>query len=52
MRLLSDPAMPLSLVAGRLGYAEQASFTRAFVRWQDTSPGKWRREAHASSTLG
>lgn len=47
VRLLSDPAMPLSRVAGRLGYAEQASFTRAFARWHGTSPGKWRLEARA-----
>jgi AraC-like DNA-binding protein len=42
-RLLSDPALALSRVAERLGYAEQASFTRAFTRWYGAPPGKWRQ---------
>jgi len=46
-RLLTDPSLALSLVSGRLGYAEQASFTRAFSRWYGVSPGKWRQEARA-----
>jgi len=29
-------------VAHATGYADQAAFTRAFVRWRGMSPGKWR----------
>ncbi len=48
-RLLSDPALALTRVADRLGYAEQASFTRAFTRWYGTSPGKWRQQQGLSA---
>lgn len=41
-RLLADPELPLGRVAERLGYQEQASFSRAFARWYGVSPGKWR----------
>jgi AraC-like DNA-binding protein len=41
-RLLAMPGLRLSEVAGRLGYAEQTSFTRAFRRWTRTTPGAWR----------
>ncbi|MFN7778571.1 MAG: helix-turn-helix transcriptional regulator [Betaproteobacteria bacterium] len=44
-RLLRAGALPLVRVAERLGYAEQASFTRAFRRWYGTSPAAWRRAA-------
>lgn len=46
MRLLCDPALHLAEIAGRLGYTEQTSFTRAFRRWTGTTPGAW-RELHA-----
>jgi AraC-like DNA-binding protein len=52
LRLVANPALALARVAGLLGYAEQASFTRAFARWHGTSPGKWRQEAGAPSTSG
>jgi AraC-like DNA-binding protein len=41
-RLLALPGLPLVEVAGRLGYAEQTSFTRAFRRWTGVTPGAWR----------
>ncbi len=41
-RLLATPGLPLVQVPGRLGYAEQTSFTRAFRRWTGTTPGAWR----------
>ena len=41
-RLLATPGLHLVEVAGRLGYAEQTSFTRAFRRWTGTTPGAWR----------
>jgi AraC-like DNA-binding protein len=42
-RLLRAGSLPLVRVAERLGYAEQASFTRAFRRWHGASPAAWRR---------
>lgn len=47
VRLLARPDMPLVDVAGRLGYAEQTSFTRAFRRWMGTTPGAWRAAQRA-----
>ena len=45
-RLLATTDLPLSEVAAALGYAEQAALTRAFGRWEGTSPRRWRqREA-------
>jgi AraC-like DNA-binding protein len=41
-RLLCDPRISLVEVAGRLGYSEQTSFTRAFRRWTGSTPGAWR----------
>jgi AraC-like DNA-binding protein len=46
-RLLATPGLHLVEVAGRLGYAEQTSFTRAFRRWTGTTPGAWRAGRHA-----
>jgi AraC-like DNA-binding protein len=46
-RLLARPGMHLVEVAGRLGYAEQTSFTRAFRRWTGTTPGAWRAAQQA-----
>jgi AraC-like DNA-binding protein len=34
-------ALPVELVARRLGYAETASFTHAFHRWKGVSPRGW-----------
>jgi AraC-like DNA-binding protein len=42
MRLLADTDLALAEVAGRLGYAEQTSFTRAFRRWNEATPAAWR----------
>jgi AraC-like DNA-binding protein len=40
---LVDQALPMSQVAGMLGYAEQSSFNRACRRWFGTTPAKRRR---------
>src|SRR4029453_11962838 len=40
--LLADPTLPVSDVAGLLGYVEQSSFSHAFRRWTGMSPREWR----------
>lgn len=44
-RLLSDSRLDISSIAQRLGYAEAASFSRAFRRWTSCAPGQWKRQA-------
>jgi AraC-like DNA-binding protein len=41
--LLSDPTVTLADVAFRLGFADLATFSRAFKRWTGQPPGQWRR---------
>lgn len=40
--LLADPANRVQDIAARLGYADAASFRKAFKRWFGTTPGAWR----------
>ena len=47
-RLLSVPGLPLSQVAGMLGFSEQSALNRACRRWFDMTPLQYR----ASLTLG
>lgn len=42
-RLLSESTMNLQEIAARLGYADSASFCRAFQRWTGQTPGRWKR---------
>ncbi len=42
-RLLRDSMLGLESIAQQLGYAEAASFSRAFKRWNGVSPDQWRR---------
>jgi AraC-like DNA-binding protein len=42
-RLLADPGVTLADVAFRLGFADLATFSRAFKRWTGQPPGQWRR---------
>jgi AraC-like DNA-binding protein len=44
--LLADPDLSLHEVASRLGYAEQASFSRAFRHITQTTPGAYRTLYH------
>jgi AraC-like DNA-binding protein len=41
-RLLENSRMSIAEIASALGYAENASFTRAFRRWTKTSPRRYR----------
>jgi AraC-like DNA-binding protein len=42
-RLLADPSVTLTDAAFRLGFADLATFSRAFKRWTGVPPGQWRR---------
>lgn len=45
-RLLATSTMSIAEVAAALGYAENASFTRAFRRWTNVNPRQYRDRAH------
>jgi AraC-like DNA-binding protein len=40
--LLAEPGMRVQDIAARLGYADSASFRKAFRRWFGTTPAAWR----------
>ncbi|AQY65662.1 AraC family transcriptional regulator [Pseudomonas veronii] len=42
-RLLSESKMDLQHTAESIGYADAASFCRAFQRWTGKTPGRWKR---------
>ncbi len=42
MRLLNTTGLSVAQVAGRLGYADASSFSRAFHKWTATTPGAFR----------
>jgi len=42
-RLMQDASLPLSEVAARSGFADQAHFSRQFRRAHGVSPNRWRR---------
>ena len=42
IRLLNTTELSVAQIAGRLGYADSSSFTRAFHKWTSTSPGAFR----------
>ena len=54
LRLLADPAFSVGEVAQRLGYANPASFTRAFRKWAGTTPSEWRDRTleHRAAAVG
>ncbi|MEE4300163.1 MAG: helix-turn-helix domain-containing protein [Pseudomonadales bacterium] len=42
LRYLADPELPLVRIAGRLGYADQPTFTRACAGWFGVTPAVMR----------
>jgi len=47
-QLLADPDHAIADIALQLGYADHASFSRAFQRWTRLSPSAWRAQAAAT----
>jgi AraC-like DNA-binding protein len=45
--LLRDSALPVTLVAERVGYQSEAAFSRAFSRRYGTPPARWRRDVRS-----
>lgn len=43
-RLLEYSSKDIAEISELLGYAEARSFIRAFKRWADTTPARWRKE--------
>jgi AraC-like DNA-binding protein len=46
LRYLEETDLPLTLVAHRLGYAEQSVLTRSCARWFSASPSQLRSQPH------
>jgi AraC-like DNA-binding protein len=46
-QLLEDSAMEIVQIAVLLGYSNASAFTRAFRRWSETTPAKWRAKARS-----
>jgi AraC-like DNA-binding protein len=44
--LLAEPGARVQDIAARLGYADSASFRKAFRRWFGTTPGAWRERGN------
>jgi AraC-like DNA-binding protein len=42
-RLIDDPELALAEIADRVGFADLATFTRAFKRWTGEPPGRFRQ---------
>lgn len=42
LELLRNTQIPLSRIAGQLGFAEPSAFYRAFKKWQGVTPGQYR----------
>ena len=43
-RLLRHGKLPMATISQRLGFADPATFSRAFRRWYDTTPRDYRKE--------
>lgn len=45
LELLRNTQVPMSRVAGQLGFAEPSAFYRAFKKWEGVTPGQYRESA-------
>jgi AraC-like DNA-binding protein len=50
MALLSQPDLPVTAIAARVGFATPSAFTRAFRRWTGKSPSEYRLATSAATT--
>lgn len=48
-RLLRDTRLSLASIAERVGYANEASLSRAFKRTTGVAPAAWRRQGMAGA---
>ncbi|MFE8072224.1 AraC family transcriptional regulator ligand-binding domain-containing protein [Marinobacteraceae bacterium S3BR75-40.1] len=48
-RFLTDTSLPLDAIASKLGFSDQASFTRAYRAWTGSTPGDVRRQSREVS---
>jgi len=46
LKRVKESNVTIAAIATDLGYADQASFTRAFRRWTGVPPGQFRERAH------
>jgi AraC-like DNA-binding protein len=44
LMLMSQPDLPITAVAARLGFATPSAFTKAFRRWTGVAPSRYRRD--------
>lgn len=51
-QLLAEQQLSVEAVARRLGFAEPASFIRAFQRWSGATPAAWRRAQQGGAGQG
>ena len=52
MTLLSDPSLPIKVIAGRTGFSNQSSFITAFRRATGLTPGTYRMELTSQTHSG
>src|SRR5580658_5070620 len=45
--LLRDTSLPVTVIAGKVGYTSEAAFSRAFKHRYGTPPARWRRDTRA-----
>ena len=49
---LENTRLPVSDIAERCGFGDEANFRKAFLRWRGQTPSKWRREKHLITMAG
>lgn len=47
---LENTRLPVSEIAGRCGFGDEANFRKAFTRWRGMSPSAWRKAALSEGT--
>jgi AraC-like DNA-binding protein len=49
--LLRDTALPVTLIAAKVGYTSEAAFSRAFKRRYGAPPARWRRDVQSETVV-